>query len=121
LEVAPAQYDQCDGRGEQYLREPDIKHAESGVGLRRDLGFSFARLGAGGRAGGIEVRVLLELLHFFFRLAVTHGLLEAFDGRAEIGSDGAEALVPNITKAIAKMTNSIFESNMSLLRSGVNR
>jgi hypothetical protein len=26
-------------------------------------------------------------------------------------------LVPNITKAMSKMTNSIFESNMSLLRS----
>src|SRR6266581_3035844 len=29
-------------------------------------------------------------------------------------------LVPNITKAMAKMTSSIFESNMSLLRSEVN-
>jgi hypothetical protein len=40
----------------------------------------------------LEIRVLLELLHALFRLTVVHGLFEAFDRGAQVGTDGAQTL-----------------------------
>src|SRR5271165_2613910 len=83
------QHDECYGRGEQYLREPDIKHAASSVGFWGRLDFGLAR-----RRAGLEVRVLVlfDLLHFLFGFAVIHGLLEALDRDAQIRADTAYAL-----------------------------
>ena len=44
------------------------------------------------RGAGIEVGILLELLHALFALALVHRLLEAFDRRAQVGADAAKAL-----------------------------
>ena len=96
-EIRP-EYHESDGRREKDFREAEIKHAASHVRLGRYLGVRFSRGrsgsgGSGGRRGArLEIGVLLELFHPLFRLSVIHGLFEALDRSAQIGTDGAQAL-----------------------------
>jgi hypothetical protein len=69
------------------------EHATSNAGFRRHLGFSLAGSGRGRRSGGgVEVRVMLQLLGLLFGLTFVHGRFEAFHGRTQVGSDAAQAL-----------------------------